>query len=59
MMRLDAPALIADAAPVPKPGRGEILVRIFAAGVTPNRVTLVPDNSHARRFKTIRRSTRT
>jgi hypothetical protein len=32
-MRLDAPALIADAAPVPKPGRGEILVRIFAAGV--------------------------
>jgi hypothetical protein len=42
MMRLDAPALIADAAPVPKPGRGEILVRIFAAGVTPTELLWYP-----------------
>ena len=48
MMRLDAPALIADAAPVPNPGRGEILVRIFAAGVTPTELLWLPDNSHAR-----------
>ena len=41
-MRLDAPALIADAAPVPKPGRGEILVRIFAAGVTPTELLWYP-----------------
>src|ERR1700693_3574101 len=42
MMRLDAPALIADAAPVPKPGRGEILVRIFAAGVAPTELLWYP-----------------
>jgi hypothetical protein len=42
MMRLDAPALIADAAPVLKPGRGEILVHIFAAGVTPTELLWYP-----------------
>ena len=47
MMRLDAPALIADAAPVPKPGRGEILVRIFAAGVTPTELLWYP-TTHTR-----------
>jgi len=32
---LDSPALIAGTAPVPQPGRGELLIRVHAAGVTP------------------------
>ena len=32
---LDSPALIAGTAPVPQPGRGEVLIRVHAAGVTP------------------------
>ena len=31
----DARALIAGTAPVPQPGRGEMLIRVHAAGVTP------------------------
>ena len=45
-MRLDAPALIADAPPVPKPGR-EILVRIIAAGVAPTELLWYP-TTHTR-----------
>jgi NADPH:quinone reductase-like Zn-dependent oxidoreductase len=48
MMRLDAPALIADAAPVPKPGHGEILVRIFAAGMTPTELLWYPTTRPSR-----------
>jgi NADPH:quinone reductase-like Zn-dependent oxidoreductase len=39
---LDSPALIAGTAPVPQPGRGEILVRIHAAGVTPTELQWYP-----------------
>ena len=38
----DAPALLACTAPVPQPGRGEILVRIRAAGVTPTELQWYP-----------------
>ena len=38
----DAPALIAGTAPVPQPGRGEILVRVHAAGVTPTELRWYP-----------------
>jgi NADPH:quinone reductase-like Zn-dependent oxidoreductase len=39
---LDAPALMAGTAPVPEPGPGEILVRVFAAGVTPTELLWYP-----------------
>ena len=44
---LDAPALIAGAAPAPEPGPGEILVRVFAAGVTPTELLWYP-TTHTR-----------
>ena len=39
---LDSPALIASTAPVPQPGRGEILIRVHAAGVTPTELQWYP-----------------
>ena len=39
---LDSPALIAGTAPVPQPGRGEILIRVQAAGVTPTELQWYP-----------------
>src|ERR1700675_1407708 len=44
---LDAPALMAGAAPAPEPGPGEILVRVFAAGVTPTELLWYP-TTHTR-----------
>jgi NADPH:quinone reductase-like Zn-dependent oxidoreductase len=38
----DAPALLAGTAPVPHPGRGEMLIRIHAAGVTPTELQWYP-----------------
>jgi NADPH:quinone reductase-like Zn-dependent oxidoreductase len=38
----DAPALIAGTAPVPQPGRGEMLIRVHAAGVTPTELLWYP-----------------
>ena len=38
----DAPALIAGTAPVPQPGRGEMLIRVHAAGVTPTELRWYP-----------------
>jgi NADPH:quinone reductase-like Zn-dependent oxidoreductase len=38
----DAPALIAGTAPVPQPGRGEMLIRVYAAGVTPTELRWYP-----------------
>ena len=38
----DAPALIAGTAPVPQPSRGEMLVRVHAAGVTPTELLWYP-----------------
>jgi NADPH:quinone reductase-like Zn-dependent oxidoreductase len=37
-----APALIEDDAPRPQPQRGEILVRVHAAGVTPTEIAWIP-----------------
>jgi NADPH:quinone reductase-like Zn-dependent oxidoreductase len=42
-----APALIEETAPQPQPGRGELLVRVFAAGVTPTELLWYP-TSHAK-----------
>ncbi|HEY5811706.1 MAG TPA: NADP-dependent oxidoreductase [Terrimicrobiaceae bacterium] len=39
---LDSPALIAGTASVPQPGRGEILIRVHAAGVTPTELQWYP-----------------
>jgi NADPH:quinone reductase-like Zn-dependent oxidoreductase len=39
---LDSPALIAGTAPVPQPGREEILIRVQAAGVTPTELQWYP-----------------
>jgi hypothetical protein len=44
---LDASALMAGAAPAPEPGPGEILVRVFAAGVTPTELLWYP-TTHTR-----------
>ncbi len=45
-MRLDdsrgAPALVADAAPMPQPGEGQLLVRVHAAGVTRTEIIWYP-----------------
>ena len=38
----DAPALITGTAPVPQPCRGEMLVRVHAAGVTPTELQWYP-----------------
>ncbi len=38
----DAPGLIEDSVPQPRPQRGEILVRVHAVGVTPTEVAWVP-----------------
>ncbi|MGA7880006.1 MAG: alcohol dehydrogenase catalytic domain-containing protein [Terrimicrobiaceae bacterium] len=38
----DAPALIAGTAPVPQPGRGELLIRVHTAGVTPTELLWYP-----------------
>jgi NADPH:quinone reductase-like Zn-dependent oxidoreductase len=38
----DAPALIAGTAAVPQPGRGEMLIRVHAAGVTPTELRWYP-----------------
>lgn len=37
-----SPVLIAGEAPIPKPGPGELLVRVYAAGVTPTEVLWYP-----------------
>jgi NADPH:quinone reductase-like Zn-dependent oxidoreductase len=41
------PQLIETEAPQPKPGRGEVLVRVYAAGVTPTEVVWYP-TSHTK-----------
>jgi NADPH:quinone reductase-like Zn-dependent oxidoreductase len=38
----NVPALIAGTAPVPEPGRGEMLIRVHAAGVTPTELRWYP-----------------
>ena len=38
----DAPALVAGTTPVPQPGRGEMLIRVYAAGVTPTELQWYP-----------------
>ena len=38
----DAPVLIAGTALVPQPGRGKMLVRVHAAGVTPTELRWYP-----------------
>ena len=38
----DAPALVADTAPIPQPKSGEILIRVHAAGVTPTELLWYP-----------------
>jgi NADPH:quinone reductase-like Zn-dependent oxidoreductase len=38
----DTPALVVGIAPVPEPGRGEVLIRVHAAGVTPTELLWFP-----------------
>jgi len=38
----ESPALLAGSAPIPRPGRGELLIRVHAAGVTPTEVHWYP-----------------
>ena len=45
----DAPGLIAGTAPVRQPGRGEMLIRVHTAGVTPTECIRLP--THPRRRK--------
>ncbi len=39
---IDSPALLAATAPEPQPGRGEVLIRVHAAGVTPAELSWYP-----------------
>jgi NADPH:quinone reductase-like Zn-dependent oxidoreductase len=43
----EAPALIEEEAPQPQPGRGELLIRVHAAGVTPTELLWYP-TSHGK-----------
>lgn len=47
VMRLAGTALVAGTAPRPQPGRGELLIRVCAAGVTPTELLWYP-TSHTR-----------
>src|SRR4051812_30940264 len=43
----DGSVLVEDSAPVPTPGKGEVLVRVYAAGVTPSEIQWYP-TSHTK-----------
>jgi len=43
----DTPALVADMVPMPQPGRGEMLIRVYAAGVTRTELLWYP-TTHTR-----------
>ena len=43
----DTPALVADTVPTPHPGRGEMLIRVYAAGVTRTELRWYP-TTHTR-----------
>jgi NADPH:quinone reductase-like Zn-dependent oxidoreductase len=43
----DAPALVADTVPTPQPSRGEMLIRVYAAGVTRTELLWYP-TTHTR-----------
>ena len=54
----DGPVLIEENVPQPRPGRGELLVRVYAAGVTPTEL-LWYTTTHAKNGEIEPRRTRT